>query len=149
MDAVLRGLSVYIFLLILFRISGKRNISQITTFDFVLLLILGEATQQALLGDDFSVTNAFIVILTLIAADILISSIKQKFKKFDKLVGGVPLIIVENGKPIKDRMDESRIDEEDILESARKKHGLSRMSQIKYAILERDGDISIIPAEKI
>lgn len=148
MDAVLRGLSIYLFLLIIFRISGKRNISQITTFDFVLLLILGEATQQALLGNDFSVTNAFIVILTLIAVDILISFAKQKFRKFDKLVEGVPLIIVENGKPIKERMNKSRIDVEDILESARKKHGLSTMDQIKYAILERDGDISIIPLEK-
>src|SRR5690606_3190057 len=146
MDAVLRGLSIYLFLLIIFRISGKRNISQITTFDFVLLLIFGEVKLQALLGDDFSVTDALIVILTLIAADILLSFAKQKFRKFEKIVDGVPLILVENGTPIKDRMDKSRIDEEDILESARKKHGLSTMDQIKYAILERDGDISIIPS---
>jgi uncharacterized membrane protein YcaP (DUF421 family) len=148
MDAVLRALAMYLFLLILFRISGKRSIAQLTTFDFILLLILGEATQQALLGNDFSVTNAFIVILTLMGIDILFSFIKQKFKKFEKLIDGVPLIIVENGLPFKDRMDKSRIDEKDILESARKKHGIGSIAEIRYAILERDGDISIIPKEK-
>lgn len=145
MDAVFRSLSVYIFLLIIFRISGKRNISQITTFDFVLLLILGEATQQALLGNDFSVTNALIIILTLIGADILFSFIKQKSSKVEKFIDGVPLIIVEDGNPLKERMERSRVDENDVLESARKKHGITMMAQIKYAILERDGDISIIP----
>ena len=66
MESVLRAAALYAFLLVLFRITGRRALSEITTFDFVLLLVIGEATQQALLGDDFSVINAFVVIATLV-----------------------------------------------------------------------------------
>src|SRR5690606_14683535 len=78
MDAVLSGLIVYAFLLIVFRISGKRSLGQVTTFDFVLLLIVAETTQQALLGDDYSITNAFLLIVTLLAIDIGLSLIKHR-----------------------------------------------------------------------
>jgi uncharacterized membrane protein YcaP (DUF421 family) len=64
MDAVLRALAIYLVLMLLFRLVGKRSLAQITTFDFVLILVVGEATQQALLGEDFSITNAALVIAT-------------------------------------------------------------------------------------
>ncbi|HLU11929.1 MAG TPA: YetF domain-containing protein [Oceanobacillus sp.] len=146
MDAVLRGVIVYAFLLLFFRFIGKRSLSQITTFDFVLLLIIGEATQQALLGDDFSIVNALLVIVTLMIIDIGLSLVKQRSSKVEKLIDGVPTILVENGQPIDEHMQKARIDREDILESARELQGLERMEQIKYAVLERDGKISIIPA---
>ncbi|CAN5423934.1 MAG: DUF421 domain-containing protein [Pyrinomonadaceae bacterium] len=147
MDAVIRSAAIYLFLLIVFRISGKRSLAQITTFDFVLLLIIGEATQQGLLGQDFSITNAFIVILTLIGIDIGLSLLKQRSQSFEKLLDGVPLIILENGQPLKDRMNKARVDEGDILEAARELQGLERLEQIKYAVLERDGRISIVPKQ--
>ena len=76
MDAVLRAIAVYLVLLLLFRVAGRRTLAEITTFDFVLLLIIGEATQQALLGEDFSVTNAVIVIATLLFIDV-----RRKWKR--------------------------------------------------------------------
>ena len=145
MDAFFRTLAVYGFLLLIFRVSGKRSLAQITAFDFVLLLIIGEATQQALLGDDFSVTNAFLVILTLMAVDIGLSLLKQRVPKVERFIDGLPLVIVENGKPLQERMDKARIDEGDILSAARMLQGLERMEQIKYAVLERDGGITVIP----
>ena len=81
MDAVLRSATIYVFLLVIFRLSGKRSLAQITTFDFVLLLIIGEATQQALLGNDFSITYALIVITTLVGIDIGLSLLKQRFQR--------------------------------------------------------------------
>lgn len=145
MDAVLRAAAIYAFLLVLFRIAGKRSLSESTTFDLVLLLIVGEATQQALLGNDFSITNALLVILTLVGLNIGMSLWKQRSPQLEKWVEGVPLVIVENGQPLKDRMDKARVDESDILEAARTLQGLERMDQIKYAVLERTGGISIIP----
>ena len=145
MDSVVGALAIYAILLIIFRISGKRSLAQITTFDFVLLLVIGEATQQALLGDDFSLTNAFIVIVTLLGLDIGLSLLKQRSQKVELWVDDTPLIIVENGRPLKERMDKARIDESDILASARELQGLERMDQIKYAVLERSGGVSIIP----
>ena len=148
MDTVLRALVVYAILLIVFRIAGKRSLAQITTFDFVLLLVIGEATQQGLLGDDFSLTNAALAITTLIGLDVGLSLLKDHFPKIGPWVDDVPLVIVENGQPLKDRMKKARVDESDILESAREKQGIERMDQIKYAVLERTGAISVIPMQQ-
>jgi len=145
MDAVLRAVAVYFVLLIIFKIAGRRSLSQLTLFDFVLLLIIGEATQQALLGDDFSVTNAILVIATLFTVDIGLLRIKQRWPKTDVWLEGAPLIVVERGVPLNSRLKAARMDIDDILESAREKHGLERLEQINYAIVEKDGKISIIP----
>lgn len=144
MDAVLRGVAVYAFLVVIFRISGQRSLGNVTTFDFVLLLIIAETTQQALLGEDFSVTGAFLLIVTLTALDIGLSLLKQRSPQLDRLLEGMPLVIVENGRPLHDRMTKARVDEEDILSAARELQGVERMEQIKYAVLERSGGISII-----
>ena len=144
MDAVLSGLIVYAFLLIVFRISGKRSLGQVTTFDFVLLLIVAETTQQALLGDDYSITNAFLLIVTLLAIDIGLSLIKHRSPRLDRLIEGLPLVIVEGGRPFRERMVRARVDDQDVLSAARIAQGLERMEQIKYAVLERNGTISII-----
>lgn len=145
MDPVLRGLAIYIGLLIIFRISGKRTLAQITTFDFVLLLIVSEATQQGLLGDDFSVTNAILVIVTLVGADIAMSFFKEKSQRFAKLADGVPVVVLQDGKPIEHRMRRARLDLSDILASGRETHGIERLDQIKYAVLEQGGTISVVP----
>lgn len=145
MDAVLRALAIYIVLLLLFRISGRRTLSELTTFDFILLLVIGEATQQAMVGDDFSLTNAAIVIGTLLVLDIGLSLLKVRVPFIGKITEGVPMVIVENGQPLQERMKKARIDESDILQSARQSQGLERMDQIKYAVLEVSGSISIIP----
>jgi uncharacterized membrane protein YcaP (DUF421 family) len=144
-DAIIRGVFIYLFIFIAFRVSGKRALSELTSFEFVLLLIIAETTQQALLGDDFSLTNSVILITTLLFIDILLSLLKQRLGWLDKWMEGVPLVIVENGRPLRDRMSKERIGEDDILESARKLQGLERMDQIKYAILEKTGGITIIP----
>jgi len=148
MDLIFRGVAIYLFLLVLFRILGKRSLAETTTFDFVLLLIIGEATQQALLGNDFSVTNALVLIIILMGVDMIFAKLKGKYKKLDRLLEGTPLILVDHGKPLKGRMTESHVDEEDIMEAARINHGLEQMKQIKYAVLERDGTISVIPLQE-
>ena len=145
MDAIVRGLVVYLFLLILFRIAGRRTLGSITNFDFVLLLIISEATQNAMIGNDYSVTNGFLVILTLVGLDIVLSYMKQRFPAMERYLDGLPLILVDQGRPLKELMHRARVDERDILAAAREKHGLERMDQIKYAILETNGMISIVP----
>jgi uncharacterized membrane protein YcaP (DUF421 family) len=147
-DAVLRGLTIYVFLLVLFRISGKRSLAQITTFDFVLLLIIAETTQQALLSDDFSITNAFLLITILFGLDIALSLLKQRWQWLDKILEDVPLVIVKDGQPLSEQMVKERVDNEEILEAARELQGLERMEEIKYAVLERNGRITIVPKQR-
>jgi uncharacterized membrane protein YcaP (DUF421 family) len=145
MDAILRGAAIYIFLLLVFRLTGKRALAQITTFDFVLLLIISETTQQALVGKDYSLTGAALLIMTLVVLDLALSLVKQRSHWFQRLTEGAPLVILENGKPLKERMSKLRIDEGDILQAARESQGLERLEQIKYAVLERSGGITVIP----
>ncbi|MBX3446944.1 MAG: DUF421 domain-containing protein [Parvibaculaceae bacterium] len=145
MDAVLRAAAIYLFLLILFRISGRRTLSEVTTFDFVLLMIIGEATQQGMLGDDFSVTNAFLIIASLVVMDIALSLFKEHVPAAGRLIEGMPMVLVEDGVPLRARMKKARVDEYDIMEAARRSQGLENMEDIKYAVLEVSGTISIIP----
>jgi uncharacterized membrane protein YcaP (DUF421 family) len=148
MDAVVRPVFFYFFLLLVLRLAGQRTLANMTTFDFVLLLIIAEATQQGLIGEDFSTTQAVLVIITLVALDIGLSLLKEKFPTLDKVIEGVPLVIVEDGKPLKERMQRARINESDVLVAARELQGLERLDQIRYAVLERTGEISIIPKRR-
>ena len=147
MDAILRASVIYFFLLIVMRLAGQRTMGETTTFDFILLLIIAETTQQAMLGEDFSITNAMLLITTLMGIDILMSHLKIRFGTLEHIVDGIPMIIVENGQPLTERLRKSRMDEHDVLAAARRLRGLERMEQIKYAILEANGDVTIIPRE--
>jgi len=148
MNPVIRGLAIYFFVYIIFRILGKRSLSEITTFDFVLLLIISETTTDALVGEDYSLMACFIMISTLVGVDLLFTLTKTKWKWFEKVSDGAPLVLVDKGVPLKKRMEKTKVDEEDVLEAARSLHGLEKMEQVKYAVLEKDGTISIIPATK-
>jgi uncharacterized membrane protein YcaP (DUF421 family) len=145
MNPVVRGVVIYLFVFVVFRILGKRSLKDITVFDFVLLLIISETTTDALIGEDYSLTACFIMVSTLVGIDYVFSKIKEKSRWFEVVSEGAPLVIVDKGKPLKVRMEKSRVDEADVMEAARLMHGLERMEQIKYAVLERDGSISIIP----
>lgn len=147
MEPVIRGFAMYLFLLVIIRIAGKRTLAEITTFDLILLLIISEAAQQALVGDDFSFTNAFVLIITLISMDVALSLIKQRSERLERWLDGTPVVIIKDGQVLKDRLRDERVDESDILEAARKLQGLERLDQIKYAILEKDGGITIVPKE--
>jgi uncharacterized membrane protein YcaP (DUF421 family) len=144
-SVILRALLVYILLFIILRMAGKRTLGEMTAFDLVLLLIISEAVQNALLNGDHSITGSTLVVLTLVFTDVMVSLGTNKYRLFDSVINGIPLIVLENGKPILDRMKKARLQEDDILEAARKTQGLESMDQIKYAVLEKDGSISIIP----
>lgn len=145
MEAVIRGLVVYLFLLVLFRATGKRTLSQTTTFDFVLLLIISETVQQAMIDDNNSMTHSALLTVTLLALSVGLSFLKQYLPWAEKAIDSTPLIIIDEGELLRERMAKLRVDESDILEAARELHGLERLEQIKYAIVERTGTISIVP----
>ncbi|GCA50484.1 MAG: DUF421 domain-containing protein [Sinorhizobium meliloti] len=145
MDSVVRGITIYFILLAALRLSGRRTVAQMTTFDFVLLLIIAETTQQALLGDDFSIVNATLLILTLFGVDIVLSYVKQWSPKIALFLDGTPTVLIADGKVDERAVRRARVNIEDILVAAREQQGLARLDQIKFAVLEADGGISIIP----
>jgi uncharacterized membrane protein YcaP (DUF421 family) len=148
MDLVIRGTAVYLFLLLIFRLSGKRSLRNVTTFDFVLLLIIAETTQQALVGEDSSVTGAFVLIVVLVGTDILLSLLKRASPRIDRLLEGQPLVILRDGVPLAARMHVERVDDDDILSAARETRGIDRLDDIGRAVLEKNGAISIVPRRR-
>jgi uncharacterized membrane protein YcaP (DUF421 family) len=147
MELVVRGAVVYLILFIILRAAGNREFSGLTSFDAVLLIIIAETTTQALAGgEDFSLTAALILITTLVSLDIALSLIKKRSPRAALAMEGVPVLLVEHGKLLRENIEKERVDENDVLEAARSSQGLEEMKQIKYAILERNGSISVIPA---
>lgn len=145
MDAVLRAAAIYAVLLLVFRIAGRRTLAQMTNFDFILLLIISEAVQNAMTGNDYSLTSGVLVVATLVGLDILLSIVKQWVPALEKWLDGLPTILVDHGRLLNERMVRARVGEDDILQAAREKQGLQRMDQVKYAVLEINGGISIVP----
>jgi uncharacterized membrane protein YcaP (DUF421 family) len=145
MEGVLRVATVYLFLMLLFRLAGRRTMADISPFDFVLLLIISELVQQAIVADDPSLTNAFVLCTTLVLLDIGLSLWKQRSPRIERLLEGSPVLLVQHGEPIQEALRVMRVDESDILAAARLCQGLERMSQIRFAVLEKTGGISIVP----
>lgn len=148
MESVLRGLAVYLFLLVIFRLVGRRTLSEMAPFDLVVLLIISETTQEAMIGDDHSITNCVLLVTTLLGASILLSWFKQMSPRLERALEGEPIFVVRNGHLCPKGMRWSRISEDEILEAARQNHGLERLDQIKHALIEVGGRISIIPWER-
>ena len=145
MDMVVRAVAIYLILVVVFKIAGRRALLQMTSFDLSLLLIISEATQQALLGNDFSVTGAALTIITLVVVDILFGLLKKYLPSVEAAIDGTPVILVENGRLLESKMKKADISCADIMVSARNNHGIDKLSDIKFAILEQNGHISIIP----
>src|SRR4051794_35899423 len=118
MDSIIRAVIVYLLLLVVFRIAGKRSLAQITTFDFVLLLVIAGAVRPALAGTDDSMLNSLLLVMTLVSIDIALSIVKGRSRILEKLLDDVPLVLVEDGQAIRDRMAKVRINERDVLAAA-------------------------------
>jgi uncharacterized membrane protein YcaP (DUF421 family) len=149
MDSVIKSLVVYFVLWLVIRSSGRRTLGQLTVFDFILFLIVGGAAQRALMAQDYSLIHAFLVITTFVITDIAVSLVERDVPSIAKILKGVPTVVVENGQVLSGRLRRARLTEEDVLEAARRTHGLERMDEIKFAIFEASGRISIIPKRKI
>jgi uncharacterized membrane protein YcaP (DUF421 family) len=148
METVLKAAVVYLIVWAAIRISGRRTLAEMTAFDFVLFLLIGGAVHRALTGQDYSLTNAFLIITTLIGIDVVLSFFRRDWPGAAKIIKGVATIVVEDGQPLPWRMRRSRVTIDDVLAAARHNHGLENLQQIKFAILEASGDISIIPYDR-
>jgi len=146
MDAVLKAVIVFFVLWAIIRISGRRTLGEMTAFDFVLFLIIGGSTQRAITGQDYSLTNALLLVATFVTLDIGMSILEVKWPAVRPILNSMPMIVVENGYLLTERMRRARLTEDNIMEAARRSHGLECMAKIKFAILEASGDITIVPA---
>jgi uncharacterized membrane protein YcaP (DUF421 family) len=143
MDIVLRTIAVFLVLLVLTRVIGRRELSSLQPFDLILLIILGDAVQQGLTQDDYSLTGAFLVIFTFAILQVFVSWVGYRFPWARPVLEGEPIIVVDDGKVTERNLRRERLTEAEIAEEARS-NGIAHLSQIKWAVLETNGKISFI-----
>ena len=140
---VFRGMIGYLFLILAVRLTGKRLGTQITPFDTVIIFFLGGTVMAPVLGDELSMTSAFTVVVGVALMYVLVGWLKQRSKKAATFLDGTPLLLVESGSWTPEVLAKMSIAHADVMAAART-IGLSTLDQIDYAVLERNGQISVI-----
>jgi uncharacterized membrane protein YcaP (DUF421 family) len=143
MDLVLRAIAVYFLIFAVTRVIGRRELSSLAPFDLILLIILGDAIQQGLTQDDYSVTGAFIVVATLAVLQVGTSYVAFKWPRARSVLEGKPIVLVEDGSLIESNLKRERITPEELAEEARQQQ-IDSIQKVKWAILESSGKISFI-----
>src|ERR671930_2666474 len=143
MDIVLRAIFLYAFIVFVMRVIGRRELSSMTPFDLVLLIILGDAIQQGLTQDDYSVTGAVIAVATIATLQVFTSYLSFRSEKARKVLEGFPIVLVERGKLVTDNLQRERMTEDEVAEEMRQQQ-ISSLDDVEWAILEANGSISFI-----
>jgi uncharacterized membrane protein YcaP (DUF421 family) len=143
MDIILRAAVAYIVLLLTVRLIGRRLASMLAPFDLVVLFLIGGASLSAVLGDDRSLMGAFSAIGTIGLMHVLVSWGKARSALFGRIVDGTPVVVFERGQWHEERMRMLRLQEADVMSAVRQR-GLQRLEQVRYAVVERDGKVSIV-----
>lgn len=147
MSTVLHAVVGYFFLLLTVRILNRRPGAQMTPFEFVLIILIGGVVILATVGDDRSEVNAVCAVITVGLLHRLVAKLKQRFPRFGLLIDGTPLVLMKDGQWQTEVMDRMQVQETDVMAAARTKR-LKNLQEIEYAILERNGGISIIQQKK-
>ena len=147
MDLVLRAGFVFVFLLVLTRVVGKRELGSLAPFDLILLIVLGDALQQGLTQDDYSLTGSVLVVGTIAGLQVFVSWVSYRFPRLRPTIEGEPIIIVEDGKVIERNLKRERLTVGEIAEAARGEQ-IAHLDDVRWAILEPSGTISFIPKKQ-
>jgi len=143
-EFALRAVLVYGFLLVILRLTGKRQVGQLSPFDLVLLLILSNAVQNSMNAGDNTVAAGFILAGTLVGLNSLVSWLTYRSKKVQRFVEGNPLVLVHNGKVVQSVLESEEVTQHELM-AALRAAGLSSLEEVHMAILETNGHISVIP----
>jgi uncharacterized membrane protein YcaP (DUF421 family) len=143
MSLIIRAAFAYCMLLVTVRLVGRRTASQLAPMDLVVLFLFGGISIAAILNDDHSLVGSFTGIGTIGLMQVLVSWLKSRSDWFGRLVDGTPVVIYERGMWREDRMRGLRLQKQDVMTAARQR-GPSRLEQVRYAVAERDGKVSVI-----
>ena len=140
---VIRATIVYFFIITAIRIFGKRELSQLSVVDLVFILLISNSVQNAMIGPNSSLIGGIIAALTLFLLNSILETFLYKSKKFSSFLQGEPLMLIYNGKPIHKHLEKAKISDDE-LEAAIREHGVAKVSEVNLAVLERDGNISVL-----
>jgi uncharacterized membrane protein YcaP (DUF421 family) len=143
MDLVLRAIFLFVFVYGLTRIIGRRELSSLEPFDLILLIVLGDAIQQGLTQDDYSVTGAVLVIGTLALLQVFTSFLSFRFARLRPILQGEPVIVVQDGDPVLKNLRRERTTVEEVAAEARKQQ-IESLDEVKWAVMETSGQMTFI-----
>ena len=143
MDIAIRAIFLYAFLIFVMRVIGRRELSSLNAVDLVLLIVLGDAIQQGLTQDDYSVTGAVIAVATIATMQVLSSYLAFRSRRAKRVLEGDPLVVVQDGKLIEHVVRRERLTEEDVAEEMRMQQ-IASFSDVEWGILESNGQISFV-----
>ena len=145
-EKLLRSVAVYTFLLIAFRLCGKRQLGQLSAFDLVVLLIISNVVQNAVIGNDNSLGGGLLGATTILLLNLLVAYVTFRFRRADRVIEHSPTVLVRHGRILRDNL--RRGDPEGPgardLRAALRHHGVVSIRDIRYAFLEEDGHVSVI-----
>ena len=140
---VIRAVIIYVVFFIGLRLFGKRELGQFTTFDLVLVLLVANALQPAITGPDNSVTGGVIIITILLVFNRMVALVRNRWPWFDALIDPPPTVVVQDGEISKPALEKEGLSDTDV-EMAIREHGIDMLSDVKQAVLENDGSISVV-----
>jgi uncharacterized membrane protein YcaP (DUF421 family) len=143
MDIVLRGVFIFVFLYVLMRMIGRRELSSLEPFDLILIIVLGDLVQQGLTQDDYSLTGAFLAIGTIAILQLTVSYANFRFPKLRPVLDGEPIVVVQDGTPIEKNLKRERVTIEDLAAAARQQN-IAKIEDVQWAVMETSGAISFI-----
>jgi uncharacterized membrane protein YcaP (DUF421 family) len=143
MDLVLRAIFLYFFVFAITRVIGRRELSQLAPFDIILLIVAGDAIQQGLTQDDYSITGAVLVVGTFAILQLVTSYASFRIPRLRPLLEGEPIVIIQNGKLLDRNLKRERLTEEEVAEEARQQQ-IASLDDVDWAILENSGKISFL-----
>jgi uncharacterized membrane protein YcaP (DUF421 family) len=144
LQIVARTVIIYLVILVGLRLAGKREIGQMTVFDLVVLLLIANAVQNAMVGPDNSLTGGVLAAVVLLIMNAVIAKIRLRSPSLRRLVEGSPTLLVLHGEILAKNMQSEGLDQ-DTLEAALREHGVSDLNEVEMAVLEIDGSISVVP----
>ena len=143
-EVVLRVAIVYLFLVVVLRISGKREVGQMSILELIVVLLISDAVQNSMVGDNTTVWAGPVAVLTLLGLDYALAWLTRRSKKLRVAIEGEPRLLVRDGRLLRKAMREEKLDEAEVAAAVRA-HGLARIDDVQEAVLETDGSISVIP----
>ena len=144
MDIALRAIFLYAFLILVMRVTGRRELSSLGPVDLVLLIVVGDAIQQGLTQDDYSVTGAVIAVSTLATMQVLTSYLAYRSRRARRVLEGNPIVVIQDGAFITKNLRRERMAADEVCESMRLKQ-IASVEQVEWGILESNGEMSFIP----
>lgn len=144
MDIVIRAGVAFLFLLLLTRVVGRRELSSMEPFDLILLVVIGDLIQQGVTQSDYSLTGAMLVVATFAVLTVAVSYLGFRVKPLRRVLEGEPLVLIEDGRPIEQNIHRERLTLEEVAAEARGQQ-IASLEDVRWAILETNGSISFIP----